>query len=279
MNNYHRLSDMEESTTFYSLDGYRLEGTFRNVPNPKHAILLVHGITVTREEDGFYTEFAKKLDKLSSTSLRFDLRCHGSSEGEYENLTLSGVINDIDAAVKELQKKIPSKIPLTIIATSFGGGLSAYWASEHIDKIHSLVLLNPLLDYGKRMLFDKEFWNDEISDKYIKILNNQGWLPHGDFKMGHNLINELIYIKPYEKIAKLTIPILTIHGNNDKMVSFDIAKKYCKQNNNRTFVEIDGADHGFTSPGDDDLTHTDTTFFRNMVYDKTLRWINEKHDK
>ena len=66
-------------------------------------------------------------------------------------------------------------------------------------------------------------------------------------------------------------------GNMTKW--FHIAKKYCKQNNNRTFVEIDGADHGFTSPGDDDLTHTDTTFFRNMVYDKTLRWINEKHDK
>ena len=109
MNNYHRLSDMEESTTFYSLDGYRLEGTFRNVPNPKHAILLVHGITVTREEDGFYTEFAKKLDKLSSTSLDLIYVAMVLVRVNYENLTLSGVINDIDAAIKELQKKIPRK--------------------------------------------------------------------------------------------------------------------------------------------------------------------------
>lgn len=186
----------ESSISFHSADGFLLEGTLRNPETEiKHVVLLVHGITVTREEDGFYTEFARRLDKLSATSLRFDLRCHGSSEGKYEELTLFGVINDIDSAVKEIRKKIPSEIPLTIIAASFGGGLSAYWASEHIDKIHSLVLLNPLLDYGRRMLFPKPFWNNgKLSPEGIETLKKQGWLPHGDFKMGRELINELLYI-------------------------------------------------------------------------------------
>lgn len=267
----------ESQISFHSVDGFRLDGTLRKSDSEtKHAILLVHGITVTREEHGIYTEFAKKLDELSATSLRFDLRCHGSSEGKSEELTLLGVINDIDSAVKEIRKNVPSDVPLTIIAASFGGGLSAYWASEHIDEIHSLVLLNPLLDFGSRMLFSKPFWNNgKLSLEGIETLKKQGWLPHRNFKMGRELINELLYIKPYEKMDKLHIPVLTIHGDHDSMIPFEITKKYCTSNNQCSFVTIKGADHGFKNPEDKDFTHPDTIRFRRIVFENILKWISE----
>ncbi len=173
---------------FTSFDNINLQGTFREPQGEiKCAVLLIHGITVDREEDGFYTEFATHLEQISAASLRFDLRSHGKSDGKYEELTLTGVINDIGSALKELKKIIPSRTPVSIIATSFGGGLAAHWISEHQNEIMTLVLLNPLLDYARRMLFPKPFWdNGKLSSEGAETLKKQGWLPHGEFKMGLN---------------------------------------------------------------------------------------------
>ena len=55
----------ESLINFQSKDGLQLEGTLRiTKDSTKVAILFVHGITVDREEDGFYTQFAKKMDDV-----------------------------------------------------------------------------------------------------------------------------------------------------------------------------------------------------------------------
>jgi len=59
------------------------------------------------------------------------------------------------------------------------------------------------------------------------------------------------------------------------MVSFEIAQKYSDSNNNSTFIIIDGADHGFTSPNDDNLSHPDTIHFRDIVFEKVINWIRD----
>ena len=117
---------IEKEVSFHASDGI-LKGTLR-IPTEKitKMSLLVHGITVNREEDGFYTELAKRLSSIGTASLRFDLPGHGSSQGSYEKLTLTKVISAIDSAYKEIcTNLLPNDFPLSIIASSFGGGLSA----------------------------------------------------------------------------------------------------------------------------------------------------------
>ncbi len=267
----------ESLISFKSIDGLVLKGTLR-IPKdpPKFAILFVHGITVDREEDGFYTQFVKNMDSISAISFRFDLRGHGASQGKYEEITLAAVINDIDSAVNEFQKHIQSHIPLIIIAASFSGGLASNWAFKNSNKVHSLVLLNPLLNYGEHMLFSKWFWVDEkISDKGNELLKTQGWLPHGNFSMGPKLIDELSNLKSFEKINCPSIPVLVVHGNKDSVVSFEIAQNYSDSNSNSSFEIINGADHGFTSPNDDNMLHPDTIHFRDIVFEKVVNWIKD----
>lgn len=267
---------IETTVTFPSLDGINLHGTLRKPDNAAdYAVLFVHGITVTREEDGFYTEFAKRLDSLNAISLRFDLRGHGkSNECSHEEVTLTGVINDIDAAFTKLCENVLPSTPTVIIAASFGAGLSSYWASENIKKLRTLVLLNPLFDYALRMLYSKPYWNqNKLTDEGMKTLKKQGWLPHGSFHMGRALVNELLHIKPYEKMQQLTIPVLTIHGDKDSMVPYEIAKRYGLPNPKSGFITIEGADHGFTHPDDEDFTHPTTIKNREVVFNKVIDWI------
>jgi alpha-beta hydrolase superfamily lysophospholipase len=268
---------IEKEVSFHASDGI-LKGTLR-IPTEKitKMSLLVHGITVNREEDGFYTELAKRLSSIGTASLRFDLPGHGSSQGSYEKLTLTKVISAIDTAYKEIcTNLLPNDFPLSIIASSFGGGLSACWVAKNPNVVRTLILLNPLLEYDRHMLFSKPYWNNgKLTTKGNETLDNQGWLPHGDFRMGKEMINDLLFIKPQKIMQSLKIPVLTIHGDLDSVVSFDAAKKYSATNKNSSFVTIHGADHGFSYPDDTGFTHPDTIKFHNIVFDKVVNWIDK----
>lgn len=238
--------------------------------------VLVHGITTDRNEDGFYTEMARLLSNAGTSSLRFDLRGHGQSEGTYETLTLTGVMNDICAAVREIRNQLKAEInlPLMLIAASFGGGLAAYWCSENQEEVSKLVLLNPLLDYAKRMLYSKPIWDGKgLTTDGVRMLNEKGWLPHFEFRMGRALINELIYIRPYEKMSSIKIPVLTIHGDHDSSVPFETAKKYALPNDKCEFFAVEGAEHGFMSLSDEIGDSPQTLRFQNLVFGKVVQWI------
>jgi len=269
------MQNRSENKTFVSFDGLVLEGTFLGVKRKAKGIaVLVHGGGVDRNEDGFYIRLAENLLTAGISSFRFDWRAHGKSEGRLEEMTMLGIINDIHSAVIKAQEY--SKLrKVHLIGTSFGGGLSAYFTSKHSDVIKSLVLMNPLLNYKKRLLEDKPFWkNGKLTDKAIKDLNKKGYLAHGTvFRMGRPLINELYHIHPYLAMSKITVPTLTIHGTNDSMVPYRISSRYYKVNCEYKFLSIKGADHGFTMPGDEDYKHPQTIKWQNIAIEEAKNWI------
>ena len=275
----------EEEVEFRSVDGTALRGTLRTAPHPRLGVLFVHGITVDRNEDGFYRTFATKLDQADATSLRFDLRAHGKSEGSYEGVTLSGVISDIGRAYKFLTSRLPPGAPAFVVAASFGGGLAVCWATaaaaaataEQCDAPKGLVLLNPLFNYGKRMVFDKPYWNgDGLTQDGLRSMAECGWLDHNGFRIGPPMFNELLHLQPYARVRDLDVPLITIHGSADSMVPYDISRRCTGEVHNSEFVTVDGADHGFVHPDDEDYTHPDTVRFRDMVYRKVLEWMDAR---
>lgn len=269
----------EEEVRFHSADGTALRGTLRTAPSPRMGVLFVHGITVDREEDGFYRTFAARLDDAAATSLRFDLRAHGKSGGSYEGVTLSGVINDIGSAYGLLASRLPPGAPAFVVAASFGGGLSACWAAAAAAAgrgaaPRGLVLLNPLFDYGKRMVFDKPYWDGSgLTEDGLRSLAERGWLDHNGFRIGPAMFNELLHLQPYARVRDIDIPLITIHGDADSMVPHDISRRCTGEARDSEFVTVEGADHGFVHPDDEDYTHPDTLRFRDSVYEKALGWM------
>src|SRR6266702_7599236 len=104
---------------FRSLDLLRLRGTL-TLPSSMRgpAVVLVHGGGVTREEGGFFARLASGLADAGLPALRFDFRAHGESEGQGEDLTIAGVLNDIRAAVAHVREMTGSG-PVDLIGTSF----------------------------------------------------------------------------------------------------------------------------------------------------------------
>ena len=83
--------------------------------------------------------------------------------------------------------------------------------------------------------------------------------------MGKSLIEEMETIRPYEVLRSLNLPTLTLHGDRDTFVSYDIARQYGRPNSRSRFVTIPGAEHGFGRPEDTRLlTETVVGWFATM---------------
>ncbi len=165
--------------TVRTLDGLHLAGT---LIAPEAAsdvgVVLVHGAGVTREEGGFFTRLADGLAEIGVFSLRYDLRGHGESDGRQEEVTLSAYLNDVRVALAHVRQATAGASRISLLGTSFGGGLAAYYAAKQPGELARLVLLNPQLDYKSRYIDQKPHWSsDFLDDEIARVLSEQGYEP------------------------------------------------------------------------------------------------------
>jgi pimeloyl-ACP methyl ester carboxylesterase len=268
--------DAGTAVAFRSPDGLALRGTFV-VPDgpPRGAAVLVHGGGVTRDEGGFFTRIAAGLAAAGLASLRFDLRGHGESEGRQEDLTISGVVNDIRAAVDDVRQRTEIEAA-ALIGTSFGGGITAFFAARYPDRVQSLVLLNPLLDYKKRFVDDKPYWHgDQIDEDAGRELIAQGFLPHSPtFKLGRPLLNEVFYLRPQLALPEIAAPTLFIHGTRDTFIPVISSREAVSRlRSEARLVEIDGAQHGFAVHDDPGYLDPQTQVWQAHVIGTIIEWV------
>lgn len=265
-----------QPTEFRSPDGLLLRGTVVTpVGSPSGVAVLVHGGGVTRDEGGFFTRLAVGLADAGIASLRFDLRGHGESEGRQEDLTLSGIVNDIRSAVVEA-RRVSGVDRVTLIGASFSGGICAFFASRYPDQLSRLVLFNPLIDYKKRFIDDKPYWtNDSIDESAGRELAEYGFLPHSPtFKLGRPLLNEVFHLRPDRAIADVTTPTLFVHGTKDTFISVDSSRAYVKHIRGESrLLEIDGAQHGFAVHDDPLYRNPQTAEWQAFVIRSVAQWL------
>ncbi|KWW99154.1 Alpha/beta hydrolase fold [Carbonactinospora thermoautotrophica] len=271
-----QVQDSKVTTTeFRSLDGLRLRGTLV-VPSASrpNAAVLVHGGGVTREEGGFFTRLASRLASAGIASLRFDFRAHGESEGRQEDLTLAGVVNDIRSAVAHV-RDVTGSGPVHVIGTSFGGGISAFFATRYPEQVQSLVLLNPLLNYKNRFVDDKPYWaNEQISEEASRELAEKGFVAHSpSFKLGRPLLNEVFYLRPHEEIEKIAAPTLVVHGTRDTFIPVESSRKYIQEIKvEAKLLEIEGAQHGFAVHDDPEYRDPQSQEWQAFVIQSVTDW-------
>jgi pimeloyl-ACP methyl ester carboxylesterase len=231
---------------FRSLDGTNLSGTVLEPVETKAAVVLVHGGGVTREEGGFFTRIAQGLAERGTASLRFDFRGHGASGGRQEDLTLSGVANDIRSAVAFALDAFDLG-SVSVLGASFGGGITAMYAAGHPEVVRSVILINPLFNYKRRLIDEKTYWTlDHIEPDAARELADNRFLAHSpSFKLGLPMLNELFWVRPDEAITKLTAPTLIIHGTGDTFIPVESSRQHAERIPGEvTLIEIEGAQHG-----------------------------------
>lgn len=244
---------------FTSYDGTPLEGTLQPGGEPAGGVvLMVHGITSSRDEFGLFSGLAQQLADGGTPSFRFDYRCHGVNKGPMKAMTLAGVVNDIEAAAgAALDAARCSHVH--IVGMSFGGGLSAHWASTTRRRVSSVVMFAPVLDYEEDTLGQYRMLVDgALSPDAARTLQRAGSLKAGGIRYGAALLNELPHFSGVRAVSRLTCPCLIVHGDSDSIVPFTSSESVAMNEPNCRLVNISGTDHGFGVEDDEDLTSPET---------------------
>ncbi|MCH8270576.1 MAG: alpha/beta fold hydrolase [Planctomycetes bacterium] len=250
---------METTLRFRSFDGTPLEGTYAASDARSDAVvILVHGITSSRDEFGLFSGLAGHLAKEGVPSFRFDYRCHGQSDRPMEKMTLSGIVNDLEsAAVLGLAQAGASRTH--VVGMSFGGGLSAFWAATTEVAVSSVVMLAPVIDYREDVLGQHgAIVDDKLSNDATELLRDEGFVEMDGIHYGPALLNELRFISGVEGLRRLKCDSLIIHGDADSIVPYASSERFVTLNDRCQLVNIPGTDHGFGVGDDEDLSSPET---------------------
>ena len=259
---------MEKKVFFYAEDGVKLCSIWTLPKNKtRRAIVLAHGITSDKDEDGVFVKLASQLQQNDFVVLRFDFRGHGESSGKPIDMTIAGELFDIDAAINEVKEKGFSAIGL--VGASFGGGIATLYAANNQQLLHALCLWNPCLNYDRCFINPTLPWIRARKGHMKNDLQQKGWttLGSGKYVLGKPLFDEMAALLPYKEIRKITVPLLVIHGNKDTYVPYEDAKEAVIGMKNAAFITIDGGEHGFHEPEEHTLEACKETlaFFKTNV--------------
>jgi alpha-beta hydrolase superfamily lysophospholipase len=270
------VSTDSTTVTIRALDGLHLAGTLVTPDEPaSHAVVLVHGGGVTREEGGFFTRLADGLSEAGVASLRFDLRGHGESEGRQEELTLAAILNDIRLALSFVRETINLE-RVSLLGASFGGGVCAYYAAKRPDEIDRLVLLNPQLDYKKRAIDTRSYWqDDQLSDEAAQQLSEQGYIQFTPtLRHGRAIFNEVFWFPAQLPLSEIHAPTLIVHGTKDTFVPIDSSRQAATQLTAiHRLVEIEGSQHGFAVHEDPQYLNPQSQEWQAFVIRAIVDWI------
>ncbi|MBM9506495.1 alpha/beta hydrolase [Actinacidiphila acididurans] len=268
-----------DDVTVRALDGQRLAGTLTQPREASaRAVVLVHGGGVTREEGGFFTRLADGLADAGIASVRFDLRGHGASDGRQEELTLSIVLNDIRVILAYLQEATGAQ-EMSLLGTSFTGGMCAYYAAKQPADIARLVLFNPQLNYKRRTIDNRPFWvDDHLTDEAAARLTDQGYLEHSPtLRHGRAIYNEVFWLRTHEALGEVRAPTLIVHGTKDTFVPVDASRAAVSQFSGPCrLIEIDGAQHGFAVHDDPQYREPQSQEWQAFVIRTTAEFLNDQ---
>ncbi len=138
-------------------------------------------------------------------------------------------------------------------------------------------MLNPLLNYRKRLIDDKPYWhNGQISEEAGLELLDKGYLVHSPtFNLGCRLLNEVFYLHPHTVLGDIYAPTLIVHGTKDTFIPVESSRWTAQQLvAEHRLVEVEGAQHGFAVHDDPSYANPQSQQWQADVIRAVAGWIS-----
>lgn len=228
---------MDEIPIFITNMGERISGVI-HIPDktPAPAIVFCHGFTGNRvEAHRLFVRAARRMSKEGMVAVRFDFRGSGESEGEFENMTISGEVSDLNAMLKFLtgRKEILTK-SIGVLGLSMGGVVSILTAAQN-ETIRAVCTWSAPAELKN---LSNSLGQSQAMD-YIDF-------PSG-YRIGRAFINDVLRHDILGNCSRISPrPILIVNGSKDPLVPVQHAHMlYEKAGEPKELVIIEDADHTF----------------------------------
>jgi len=226
---------LEALATFRS-EGQLIFGNLHLPHEGAACVVALHGLESSKDS-GKWPAVASSLLVEGYACLRFNFRGCGEgsekSEGEFENLSLTGRIKDYKSALDFLQTT--GKVDMNrvgVIGSSLGGMVAIAARDKRIKVMVTLASPYKIPRYEKPLIPREE------GEYYI--------LPSGrKFKKG---FYEDLQRYDLLQTIKVAPPLLIIHGNADEVVPLGHAHRlYVAAEEPKRMEIVEGADHRFST--------------------------------
>ena len=258
---------------------------------PKAAIIIVHGYG---EHSGRYQQWAEKFVKHGYFVLAFDLRGHGLSEvRQGYRLSYYKFLKDLSVVCEKAGSLFP-EIPKIIYGHGFGGNLVINYLISGTSCLDGMIVSSPWLEAEfdiprLKLLFGGLFKN--IVPRFIIRMNihpeNLSRDPEHvqnimkDPLIRHQIPIRLLFeinaagIRASRSIYKINLPMLVMHGTDDKITSFKASKDFVMNSSNQTtFREWAGYYHELHNDIDADEVFNFVTGWLDKNFNKQVPEIN-----
>ena len=201
-------------------------------------VINLHGFTGTKEgHKGLHITMARKLAEEGIGCIRFDFSNNGESDGEFEHMTFTSLIQDTEDIWNWAKEQPYVDCDRMILSGHSMGGFVAATSAPRIQPA-GLILMCP----GKQM------W-DGCGER-SRAMEQHGIL-FGDIeglKFSHAFNYDLEKYNPFEDAKGYEGPVLIVRGTKDELVDEETCETYLSlyQNPNKHLVHVENANHNFS---------------------------------
>jgi uncharacterized protein len=206
---------------------------------PVPAVILFHGFTGMKlEPHRMFLKISRALESIGVASFRFDFLGSGESDGDFEDMTVSGELADANA-ILDFVKNDPriDEERVTVLGLSMGGLVASLLGGDRPADIHKLILMAP----AGTMYENVKLMAAQVQAAGLKHFDNGGNL------VGMQFAEDLKTIDVFNRAKHYTGDVLIIHGTKDETVPYHVANLYQEKSYEglAALHFIEGADHTF----------------------------------
>jgi pimeloyl-ACP methyl ester carboxylesterase len=186
------------------------------------ALAYLHGFGSDRK--GAKVEAFRRLAAEESWDfLAFEFRGHGESSGEIADLTLSAMLEDVDAALEAFDRR---DRPLTLVGSSLGGLAAAWWSSRNPGRARGNVLIAPGFGFIGRFL-------EEIGPDRARAWQREGVLRYAnewlDVPLRWGLVEDARRFDEAALARAYATDTLVLHGLRDERVPWRASVEFAER--------------------------------------------------
>jgi uncharacterized protein len=208
---------------------------------PVPAAILFHGFTGTKvEPHRLFVKISRALEARGVASFRFDFLGSGESDGNFEDMTVSGEVEEAHAILDFVRTDPRIQTDrVSLIGLSMGGLVASLVAGDRPQDVHKLVLMAPagtMFELVQQMVMahQVDLARTEVFD-------------HGGDLVGRRFAEDLAQLEVFGRAGRYTGEVLILHGSRDDVVPVEAAYRYQRESyGGRARLHIiEGADHTF----------------------------------
>jgi uncharacterized protein len=198
-------------------------------------VISCHGMLSTKDGPKHVT-LATQLAGRGIPTFRFDFAGRGESQGDLFDITYSGELEDLQAAIECFAQRGVQRFAL--FGSSMGGSV-ALLAAARDERIVCVATLAAIAR------------TEDIEERYpesVRAWEQQGYIDTSEGKVGRQLYDDAMTHDVLSGVRILHAPLLVIHGEEDEVVPSADAHDIASTARNACLELVAGADHEFSQP-------------------------------